>query len=72
MSYYLHSKTGVVKAELRNDIANRLMRECRGFFREANYQSGKKTVFEFNDHYNYGVDAIRILISEGDVLSPKE
>ena len=68
--YYLRDKTGYAKAKLSNDLANKIMREARGQFREVNYTDGRKVVFEIQGDFTYGTDEIKILIWEGDRLVP--
>lgn len=72
MTYYIRSKSGEAKAKVSNDIANKLMRETQGHFREAHYQSGKKTVFEFQGDYTYGIASFTVLIWQGDCLVPAD
>lgn len=70
--YYIRSKGGEAKAKVSNDIANKLMRETRGRFREAQYQSGRKTVFEFDADYTYGAVQVTVMIWKGDCLVPAD
>ena len=72
MTYYIRSKSGEAKAKVSNDIASKLMRETKGQFREAHYQSGKKTVFEFQGDYTYGATQITVMIWQGDSLVPAD
>lgn len=72
MTYYIRSKSSEAKAKVSNDIANKLMRETKGQFREVHYQSGKKTVFEFQGDYVYGTAAVTIMIWQGDSLVPAD
>lgn len=70
MSYYVRNSSGESKGKISNEIANKLMHEARGFFREANYSSGKKTVFEIKDDCSFGNDHFKLMIWKGDVLEP--
>lgn len=72
MPYYVRNKAGEAKAKISNDLANMMMRETTGHFREANYQGGKKTVFEFNRDFTYGTDTLKIMLWAGDTLVPIE
>lgn len=72
MSYYIRNKAGEAKAKISNDIANRIMNGSNGVFREAAFQSGKKTVFEIKGDFTYGTDSLKIMLWSGDTLVPAE
>ena len=68
--YMIRDRNGEAKAKISNDIANKVMRDTRGQFREMNFKSGKKTVFVFTEDVVYGTEYAMVMIWKGDRLIP--
>ena len=73
--YLVRTDTGICVADLSNHVAERIIRNSKGHFRNLNYQtknsSNTKIVWQFDEDLAYGNEGFRIMLYNGFLLIPE-
>lgn len=68
----LRTKDGHLKASFSNDIAYRILRDCRGRWEEKDFvDGGKQSCFVNEADMTYGMDHFKVHLWEGDYMISK-
>ena len=69
--YIIRTQAGLLIAELSNEIAQKLIKRCKGHFRSIRFESKtEKTVFQFDEDSVWGLPQFRIFLYTGYMLIP--
>lgn len=69
--YIIRTQAGLLIAELSNEIAQKVIKQCKGHFRPLKYEGKpEKTAFQFDEDCVWRLPQFRIFLFAGYVLIP--
>lgn len=69
--YIIRTQEGLLIAELSNEIAQKLIKRCKGHFRSIRFESKtEKTVFQLDENCRWGLTDFNIMLYTGYMLIP--
>ena len=69
--YIIRTQEGILIAELSNDIAQKVIKQCKGHFRPLKYEGKpEKTAFQLDENSRWGFPGFSLFLFAGYVLIP--
>lgn len=69
--YIIRTQEGILIAELSNDIAQKVIKQCKGHFRPLKYEGKpEKTAFQLDENSSWGFPGFNLCLFAGYVLIP--
>jgi hypothetical protein len=66
MSYNLRTDKGTLFGRVDNNLAGKILKDCKGHWVEKKFVSGVvKNVFVFTEDMTYGTDVMKVFLFEG-------